>query len=87
MLSRISRSGAAASSWKTAAAYFEEFGRGGKPVTGLGERAAWIDLPKGLLVQKGDQTLHFQASKSDLSDAGVRTKFEALAQAVVARLP
>ena len=78
---------ATSSPWKTAAAYFEEFGRGGKPVTGLGERAAWIDLPNGLLVLKGDQALHFEASKSDLSDAGVRTKFEALAQAVVARLP
>lgn len=78
---------ATASKWQTAAAYFNEWSRGGKAVPGLGESAVWADMPAGLLVQKGDHVLHFSASKVDMSDPAVRARFEALAQLVVARLP
>lgn len=77
---------ATSSNWQTAAAYFEEWSRGGDSVAGIGERAVWTDLPAGLLVLDGDQALQFSAAKSDLSDPAVRAKFEALAQAVVARM-
>lgn len=75
------------SKWQTAAAYFDEWGRGGASVTKLGERAAWIDLPAGLLVLQGDHALHFSASRLDPSDPPVRARIEMLARAVVARLP
>lgn len=78
---------ATSSKWPTAAAYFDEWGRSGSPVADVGKRAAWIDLPSGLLVQKGDHAMHFSASTSDLSDPAVRARFETLARAVVARLP
>ncbi len=78
---------ATASKWKTAASYFQEWSRGGNSVEGVGERAAWIELPAGLLVLAGDQALQFSASKSDLSDPAVRARFETLARAVVARIP
>ena len=58
-----------------------------RPIGLGGMGAVWIALPSGLLVLKGDQLLHFSASKTDLSDAAVRTRFKALAQAVIARLP
>ncbi|MEO7936262.1 MAG: hypothetical protein ABIR27_08385, partial [Dokdonella sp.] len=74
------------SKWQTAAAYFNEWSRGGDVVSGLGERAAWTELPAGLLVLAGDQALQFSASKSDLSDPSVRARFETLAQTVVARI-
>ncbi len=74
------------SKWQTAAAYFDEWSRGGDRVSGLGARAAWTELPAGLLVLAGDQALQFSASKSDLSDPSVRARFETLAQTVVARI-
>ncbi len=75
------------SKWQTAAAYFDEWSRGGDPVSGLGERATWTELPAGLLVLASDQALQFSASKSDLSDPSVRARFETLARAVVSRIP
>lgn len=78
---------ASSSKWQTAAAYFEEWSRNGKTVAGLGEGAAWTDMPAGLLLKKGDYALFFSASKSDLSDPATRARFEALAKTVVARLP
>ncbi|MEO6343588.1 MAG: hypothetical protein ABIO49_10600 [Dokdonella sp.] len=77
---------ATSSKWQTAAAYFKEWSRGGKSVADVGERAAWIELPAGLLVLAGDQALQLSASKSDLTDPAVRAKFETLARAVVARI-
>ena len=75
------------SKWQTAAAYFEEWARGGVSVADVGERATWTDLPAELLVLARDQALQFSASKSDLSDPAVRAKFETLARAVAARIP
>lgn len=78
---------ATSSQWPTAAAYFKEWSRGGEPVSDLGERAVWTELPEGLLVLAGDQAVEFSGSKVDLSDPTVRVKFETLARQVVARLP
>ena len=77
---------ATSSKWQSAAAYFKEWSRGGKNVADVGERAAWIELPAGLIVLAGDQALQLSASKSDLSAPAVRAKFETLARAVVARI-
>lgn len=74
------------SQWPTAAAYFAEWGRSGTPVAGLGDAAAWVEMPPGLLVQSGNTALHVSASKLDLADAGVRTRVETLARDVVAKL-
>jgi hypothetical protein len=78
---------ATASKWRTAGEYYAEWGRGGEPVTALGDGAAWVDLTSGLLVYHRNHALHFSASKADLADAAVRARFEALARRVVARLP
>ena len=74
------------SQWPTAAAYFAEWGRSGTPVAGLGDAAAWVDMPPGLLVQSGNTALHVSASKLDLADAAVRARVETLARDVVAKL-
>lgn len=78
---------ASASKWQTAAAYFDEWSRGGTPVANLGERAAWIDLPAGLLVLSGDQALHFSGGRLDPSDSAVRARIETLAHQVFTRMP
>lgn len=77
---------ASGGSWPSATAYFDEWGRTGTPVANLGERAAWIELPAGLLVLKDDQALHFSGDKLDPADAAVRARIETLAQQVVARV-
>jgi hypothetical protein len=76
-----------ASRWSSAQAYFEEWGRGGNAVAELGDGAAWIDLPGGLLVHRGDYVLHLGADKADVSNAEVRARFETLARQVLSRLP
>ena len=81
---RLTKSG---SQWANAAAYVAEWGRTGTPVPDLGDSAAWIDMPAGLLLQRGDYALHLSASRADLSQPDVRAKFETLARLVVARLP
>jgi hypothetical protein len=81
---RLTRTG---SQWADAGAYVAEWGRTGMPVRGLGDTAAWIELPPGLLVQRGDYALHLSASRADLSQSDVRAKFETLAQQVIARAP
>lgn len=73
--------------WANAAEYVAEWGRTGTPVPGLGDAAAWIDMPAGLLLQRGDYALHLSASRADLAQLDVRTKFETLARQVIARLP
>ena len=73
--------------WANAAAYVAEWGRTGTPVPDLGDSAAWIDMPAGLLLQRGDYALHLSASRADLTQAEVRAKFETLARQVIARLP
>lgn len=77
---------ATASQWATAAAYFDEWSGTGTAVAGVGDRAAWIPLPAGLLVLVGDQAVQVSASKVDLSDPAVRARIETLARAVVERL-
>ena len=81
---RLTQSG---SQWSNAAAYVAEWGRTGTQVEGLGDAAAWIELPAGLLLQRGDYALHLSASRADLTQADVRAKFETLARQVIARLP
>ncbi len=76
-----------ASQWSDAGTYYAEWSRGGTPVTGLGDAASWSAMPAGLYVLKGKMALHFGGGKSDFADAAVRSKFEALARQVVARLP
>ncbi|MBK7043669.1 MAG: hypothetical protein IPH50_08225 [Rhodanobacteraceae bacterium] len=76
-----------ASRWSSASAYFEEWGRGGTVVAGLGDGAAWVELPGGLLVHRGDHVLHLSADKADVSNADVRARFETLARQVLSRLP
>lgn len=78
---------AVGSQWSTAAEYYAEWARHGTPVAGLGDAAAWVELPEGLLVQSGDTALRISASKLDLSDPGVRARIETLAREVVAKLP
>ena len=75
------------SPWSTAAAYVEEWGRGGRVVDGLGERALWVDLPASLLVRRGDYVLRLSADQADLTDAATRARFETLARQVLERLP
>lgn len=75
------------SPWSTAAAYVEEWGRGGRTVAGLGDSAMWVDLPASLLVRRDDYVLRFSADRADLTDAAVRARFETLARQVLARLP
>lgn len=74
------------SRWSSAQAYFEEWGRGGTAVAGLGDGAAWVDLPGGLLVHRGDHVLHLSADKADVGNADVRARFETLARQVLSRL-
>lgn len=80
------RLAATASQWSTAAAYFDEWSRTGAAVAGVGDRAAWMELPAGLLVLVGDQVVQFSASKVDLADPAVRARIERLARALVERL-
>jgi hypothetical protein len=77
----------AGSNWSSANAYFEEWSRGGDVVADLGDGAAWVELPKGLLVHRGDHAVLFSADKADLTNADVRARFETLARQVIARLP
>jgi hypothetical protein len=77
----------AQSPWSSAVAYFAEWGRSGTSVSGLGDAAAWVALPEGLLVHRGDHVIHFSAGRADMKDAAVRARFETLAGQVVARLP
>ncbi len=74
------------SRWSSAQAYFEEWGRGGTAVAGLGDGAAWVDLPGGLLVHRGDHVLHLSVDKADVGNADVRARFETLARQVLSRL-
>jgi len=75
------------SRWPSALAYFEEWSRSGTAVAGLGDGAAWVDLPGGLLVHRRDHVLHLSADKADVSNAEVRARFETLARKVLSRLP
>jgi len=78
---------ATSSKWLTAASYFEEWGRGGTPVAGIGTSAVWADLLGGLLVLQGEHVLLLSAAKLDPADAAARAKLESLAGQVVGRLP
>lgn len=73
--------------WASAAAYAAGCGRSGTTVSGLGESAAWIELPAGLPVHRGKYALHLGTSRADVSQPGVRSRFGTLAQQVLARLP
>lgn len=76
-----------ASRWSSAKAYFEEWSRGGAAVSELGDAAAWVDLPGGLLALQGEHVLHLSSSKADITKAEIRTRFEILARQVLSRLP
>lgn len=74
------------SQWRTAAAYFAEWGRNGTAVEQIGEGAAWIDLPAGLLVLAGDRAFHVSVGKGDMTTPEVRARLEAFARQVAARM-
>jgi len=76
-----------ASKWRSASAYFEEWGQGGSAVDGIGARAVWANLLGGLLVLQGDHAIQLNAAKLDPADPAARMALESLAQKVVARLP
>ena len=74
------------SQWTTAAAYFAEWGRNGTAVADLGDGAAWIQMPAGLLVLAGDTAFHLGVGKGDLQSPEVRARLEAFARQVAARM-
>lgn len=78
---------AAGSPWTSVSAYVEEWARSGDPVPALGDAAAWVEFPPGLLLRKGDFALHLGASRADLTQVEVRARFETLARQVITRLP
>ena len=72
----------------TASEHFESWAGKGAAVTGLGERAAWVDFASTTLyVLKGDTVVQFTGTGLKTSEATVRAKVEALAQQVVTRMP
>lgn len=73
------------SQWPSAQAYFDEWSRNGQAVAGLGEGAAWIELPAGLLVRSGAHAYHLSTGKLDMADLQVRSRLEELARRVVTR--
>lgn len=68
------------SQWPTASSYFAEWSRTGTAVTGVGDSAAWTELPAGLLVLSHDTVLQISASRLDFTNAEVRARIETLAR-------
>ncbi len=74
--------------WTTAAAYFEEFTRGGQKVTGLGDAAAWVDtMYIALFALRGETVVRITADKKTIADPTARARYETLMGKVIARLP
>jgi hypothetical protein len=74
------------SPWRTAAAYFAEWGRNGTAVEKIGEGAAWIELPAGLLVLVGDHAFHLSTGKVDMTTPESRARLETFARQIAARM-
>ena len=73
------------SPWANAKAYFDEWSRNGEPVAGIGDGAAWIDMPASLMVWSGDRAFHLSGGKLDLADLQVRARLEELARRIASR--
>lgn len=74
--------------WDTAAEYFEEFTRKGRPVPGVGDAAAWVeDMFVALFALRGDTVVRMTSGNKSFEDPAARARFEALMAKVVAGLP